>query len=210
MLYMKTSVILCGVFLARRAYQTLPLRQNCPKDQSAKRGKYYQQTPQHFNNTAVCSPAVTPGTQRHHWAIGVPGYTFGSSIQARAIPPHSWGSPPRWLHALYRVSNGRVVNFFCIFMYIYIYIYIYEEFLDFFVMFFYAESLQKSATVSELPRRSKKVLFYLNFTFDDINNKQRHNVATSQRCNIDQERGKILTLGQSTFCRPGGVQIKIV
>ena len=32
---------------------------------------------------------VPSGTQRHHWGIGIPGYTFGSSIQARAIPPPS-------------------------------------------------------------------------------------------------------------------------
>ena len=37
---------------------------------------------------------VPAGTQRHHCAIGIPGYTFGSSIQARAIPPPSWGSAP--------------------------------------------------------------------------------------------------------------------
>ena len=36
---------------------------------------------------------VPSGTQRHHWGIGIPGYTFGSSIQARAIPPPSWCSP---------------------------------------------------------------------------------------------------------------------
>ena len=35
---------------------------------------------------------VPSGTQRHHWGIGIPGYTFGSSIQALAIPPPSWGS----------------------------------------------------------------------------------------------------------------------
>ena len=32
------------------------------------------------------------GTRRHHWGIGVPRYTFGSSIQARAIPQPSWVS----------------------------------------------------------------------------------------------------------------------
>ena len=32
------------------------------------------------------------GTQCHHWGIGIPGYTFGSSIQARAIPPPFWSS----------------------------------------------------------------------------------------------------------------------
>ena len=32
---------------------------------------------------------VPSGTQRHHWGIGKPGYTFGSSIQAHAISPPS-------------------------------------------------------------------------------------------------------------------------
>ena len=35
---------------------------------------------------------VPSGTQRHHVGIGILGYTFGSSIQARTIPPPSWGS----------------------------------------------------------------------------------------------------------------------
>ena len=56
--------------------------------------------------------------------------------------------------------------------------------------------------------RSKKVLLYPNFTIANINIKLRHNVPTSQRSNIEQERGRNLTLGQSTFCRPGGVPIK--
>ena len=33
---------------------------------------------------------VPSGTQRHHWGIDIPRYTFGFSIQARAIPPPSW------------------------------------------------------------------------------------------------------------------------
>ena len=37
---------------------------------------------------------VPSGTQRHHWGIGIQGYTFGSSIQARAIPTPSWGYTP--------------------------------------------------------------------------------------------------------------------
>ena len=56
--------------------------------------------------------------------------------------------------------------------------------------------------------RSKKVLFYPNFTFANINIELRQNVPTSQRSNIEQERSGNLTLGQSTFCRPGGVPIK--
>ena len=30
---------------------------------------------------------VPSGTQRHHWGIGISGFTFGCSIEARAIPP---------------------------------------------------------------------------------------------------------------------------
>ena len=30
--------------------------------------------------------------EHRHWGIGIPEYTFGSTIQARAIPPPSWGS----------------------------------------------------------------------------------------------------------------------
>ena len=50
---------------------------------------------------------VPSGTQRHHWGISIPRYTFGSSIQARAITSPSWGSALQWLQAVYRVSNGR-------------------------------------------------------------------------------------------------------
>ena len=56
--------------------------------------------------------------------------------------------------------------------------------------------------------QSTKVLFYLNFFFANINIELRHNVPTSQRSNIEQERDRILTLGESIFCRPGGVPIK--
>ena len=55
---------------------------------------------------------------------------------------------------------------------------------------------------------SKKVLFYVNFAFVDITIELRRNVPTSQRSNIEQEKGRNLTLGQSTFFRPGGVPIK--
>ena len=54
----------------------------------------------------------------------------------------------------------------------------------------------------------KRVLFYVNFTFVYINIELRHNVSTSQRSNPEQERDKNLKLGQSAFCRPGGVPIK--
>ena len=56
--------------------------------------------------------------------------------------------------------------------------------------------------------RSKRLLFCVKFTFVDINTELRHNVSTSQRSNTEQERVKNLKLGQSTFCRPGGVPMK--
>ena len=52
------------------------------------------------------------------------------------------------------------------------------------------------------------MLFYPNFTFANINIELRHNIPTSERSNIEQERDRNLTLCQSTFCRPGGVPIK--
>ena len=93
---------------------------------------------------------------------------------------------PRSLQVVYGISNGRpTLN--------------YTE-----------EALTLTIYECILRFRSKNELFYLDLTFVDINSAQRHNVATSQRSNIEQERGENLTLGQSTFCRPGGVQIKIV
>ena len=76
---MKTSQIFCAVSFLRISYQTMPLCQNSPICQSAKRAKYYQQTSHNFNKTAVCS-------HRHHWGIFVQGYTFGCSIQVRPSP----------------------------------------------------------------------------------------------------------------------------
>ena len=86
-IYMKTSQIFVK-FSLRKSYQTMPLYQNCPKDQSAKRAKYYQQTSHNFNKAAVCS-------HRHHRGMFVQGYTFGSSIQVRATPQPSSDSAPR-------------------------------------------------------------------------------------------------------------------
>ena len=45
-------------------------------------------------NWPPVATTVPSGTQRHHWGIGIPGYTFISSIQARAIPPSSWALLP--------------------------------------------------------------------------------------------------------------------
>ena len=127
---------------------------------------------------------TTVCSHRHHWDIGVQGCTFASLIHARAIPSSSWGSAPRWQQAVYRVSNGL----------------------------YHKQLYRKGAGVnylwlySEIPVQEGVV--YVNFTFVDINTELRHNVSTSQRSNSEQERVKNLKLGQSTFCRPGGVPIK--
>ena len=47
------------------------------------------------------------GTQCHHWGIGIPGYTFGSSIQAEQSHHLPEALLSRWLQAVYRVFNER-------------------------------------------------------------------------------------------------------
>ena len=47
-----------------------------------------------FNKTAFCSHDCLLLHEHRHWGIGMLGYTFRSAIQARAIPPPSWGSAP--------------------------------------------------------------------------------------------------------------------
>ena len=39
--------------------------------------------------------------EQRHCGIDIPGYTFGSMIEGRAIPPPSGGSAPRGLQAIY-------------------------------------------------------------------------------------------------------------
>ena len=55
-------------------------------------GKLTNKNPKNFTKRPPVATTVPSGIQRHHWRIGIPGYTFESSIQARAIPPPSWGS----------------------------------------------------------------------------------------------------------------------
>ena len=57
-----------------KAYQTLPLYQNCPTAQPAKPGKYYQQKPHNFNKTAACSHHCPLWHEHCHWGIGIAGY----------------------------------------------------------------------------------------------------------------------------------------
>ena len=73
----------------------------------AKPGKYYQQKIQNFNKMAACSYQCPLWQEHRHWGFDIPGYNFGSSIYARAIPPTSWALLPRWLQTVYRVFNGR-------------------------------------------------------------------------------------------------------
>ena len=55
---MKTSQIFCGVFFMRKSYQTMPLCQNCPKGQSAKRAKDYQQTSHNLTKRLSVAMAI--------------------------------------------------------------------------------------------------------------------------------------------------------
>ena len=50
--------------------------------------------PKILRKRSPVATTVPSGTQRHPWGTGIQGYTFGSSIQARAIPSPSWGSAP--------------------------------------------------------------------------------------------------------------------
>ena len=74
--------------------------------------KYYQQKPHNFNKTATCSHPS--GTQRLSLGHLYTGYTFGSLIQARAIPPPSWSlglcSPGDYRQSI-EFPNGQ--NFGC-------------------------------------------------------------------------------------------------
>ena len=63
-----------AVFSLRKDYRNLPLCQNCTKSQSAKSGKYHQQTVQDFNKSALCRnrcPLRHPTPSLRHWCSGV-------------------------------------------------------------------------------------------------------------------------------------------
>ena len=65
--------------------------QNCGTCESAKPGKYYKKNTKK-SKAPLVSIAVSSVTQRYHLGIHILENTFGSSIQARGIPPPSWGS----------------------------------------------------------------------------------------------------------------------
>ena len=48
--------------------------------------------PRNFNKTTPSSHHCPCRHEHHNWSIGIPGYIFGSAIQAQLIPPPSWGS----------------------------------------------------------------------------------------------------------------------
>ena len=103
-----------GVFFLWKAYQTLWSCQNFPPGQQslASINKAYQtlwsceifppdqqslasinnKNPAILTKRTPVATTVPSGTQRHQWGIGIRGHTFGSLIQARAIPTPSWGS----------------------------------------------------------------------------------------------------------------------
>ena len=61
------------------------------------RNKVFSTKHQNFNKPAACSHQCPLRKEHRQWGISVPRYTFGSVIQARAIPTHFSGSAPRWL-----------------------------------------------------------------------------------------------------------------
>ena len=96
-----------GVFFVWKAYQTCRHARTFQLVSQQSLASINNKTPKILTKRPPVATTVPSGTQRHHWGIGIPGYTFGCSIQTRAIPQPSWGSCPRWLQAVYRVSNGR-------------------------------------------------------------------------------------------------------
>ena len=156
---MKTSQIFCGVFFLRKSDQTMPLCQNCPICQSAKRAKYYRQT-----------------TQLLTIRLSVATVIIGTLVY-RGVPSHVWSMPEQFHHlpgALLPGDNRQCV----------------ESPMGFATI----SSTEKAMTLTTcdciLRFRTKRVLFYVNFTFVDINIELIHNVSTSQRSNTEQERGK--------------------
>ena len=81
--------------------ETVPACQNCLTGLSAKRSKYYQQ--KKLTELPPATTTVPSGTKTVIWSIGIPVNTFGSTIQARAIPPPSWSSAPQ-------VTTGRLLS----------------------------------------------------------------------------------------------------
>ena len=74
---------LLGIFLWK-AYQTLSSCQNFPTGQPSSINNKNRKI---LTKRPPVATTVPSGTQRHHWSIGIPGYTFGSLIQAREISP---------------------------------------------------------------------------------------------------------------------------
>ena len=110
------------------------------------------------------------------------------------VPSHLWSIPEQFHHLPGALLPGN--NRQCV-----------ESPMDFVTISSTEKPLTLTICDCILRFRSKRVLFYVNFTFVYINIELRHNVSTSQRSNTEHERAKNLKLGQSTFCRPGCVPI---
>ena len=149
---MKTSQILCDVFFLRKSYQTMPLCQNCPICQSAKRAKYYRQTSQVL-------------TKR----LSVATVIIGALVRL-GVSSHLLFIPEQFHHLPGLCSPGD--NRLCI---------------EYPMGFAIISSTERAFTLTIcdciLRFWSKKVLFYDNFTFADINIEPRHDVPTLQRGN---------------------------
>ena len=96
-----------GVFFLWKAYQPCRHARTFQLVSQQRLASINNKNPNILTKRRPVATTVSSGTQHHHWGIGIPGYTFRSSIQARAVSPPSWVSAPRWLHAVCRVSNGR-------------------------------------------------------------------------------------------------------
>ena len=89
--YLMMSEILCGVFCGKLTKSCCLTKIN-QTGQPAKPGKYNKKRTKILTKRPTVATTFLSGAQRHHWGIGIPGCTFGSSIPARAIPTPSWGS----------------------------------------------------------------------------------------------------------------------
>ena len=76
-------------FFVSKAYQIVLPYQNISAGQPAKPAKYYQQKHNILIKRLPVATTVLSDTEHRHWGIGIPGYAFVSSIQARVIPPPS-------------------------------------------------------------------------------------------------------------------------
>ena len=96
-----------GCFFLWKAYQTLSRARTFQLVSQQSLASINNKNFNILTRRPTVATTFPPGTKRHHWGIGIPGFAFGSSIKARAIPPPFLGSALPWLQAVCRVSIGR-------------------------------------------------------------------------------------------------------